>query len=34
MVRNTYVYKEKEFHSIKDLAKFVGKNEKTITARL
>ena len=34
MGKNTYVYENKEFHSIKALAEYVGKNEKTITARL
>ena len=32
--KNTYVYDNKEFHSIKALAQYTGKNEKTITARL
>ena len=29
-----YIYDSKEFGSIKSLAQYVGKNEKTITARL
>lgn len=34
MQRNIYIYDDKEFHSIKDLANFVNINEKTLTARL
>ncbi len=34
MGRKIYVYDGKEFNSVKSLAEYVGKNEKTITARL
>lgn len=32
--RNTYIFDDKEFHSIKELSQYTGINEKTITARL
>lgn len=34
MRRNTYVYEDKEFPSIRALAKYTGVHEKTLTARL
>lgn len=33
-MKNTYSIDGRDFHSLKDLAAYVGKNEKTITARL
>lgn len=34
MARNTYSYDHREFHSLKELAKYVKINEKTLTARI
>lgn len=34
MAKNTYNYREKEFHSLKELSKYVKINEKTLTARI
>lgn len=34
MKKNLYEYDNKEFHSLKELAKYVGMNEKTLTARI
>lgn len=34
MKKNSYVYDDREFHSIRELAEYTGMNEKTITARL
>ncbi len=31
---STYIYNDKEFHSIKQLSEYVNINEKTLTARL
>lgn len=32
--KNTYAYKEKDFHSLKELSKYVKINEKTLAARI
>lgn len=34
MARNTYSYDHREFHSLKELAKYAKINEKTLTARI